>query len=416
MTRALATTLLAALLAALGCVSQAPLDAQPCPCAAGFACCDRLGMCYPHDQAALLAGSCDVPDAGAERTLDLGADLPADRPADLGPSDLGADVAPDAPLCGSGAVRARYFAGFGFDTPSALTRVEQDLSFNWGEGSPGAPLERDGWSALLGGAITPDATDDYTFFVDADDGFRLWVGGELLLDWWRTAPGYALASTVRLTAGQRYPLLVEYFEAGGLAHLGLSWKRPTSARGVIPRCVIDEAEPARSACPLTMDCAPGPLPACRGGSGLRARYYPGTTFGTPARTQEGSGIAFDWSFLSESARVTELWSVRWEGAIEAPATDEYTFSLLADASAELLIDGKRAVVVSDPLVRGEATATVALTAGQRAALRVSYTTPLGPAWAFVQLRWKSSTIAKGAIPTCFLFSAPLPPAADAGRD
>src|SRR5207248_6019214 len=60
-----------------------------------------------------------------------------------------------------------------------------------------------------------------------DDGVRIWVNNQLVLDRWSTlAEPLTYGTSVSLTAGQAYTIKVDYYENGGGASLGLWAKAP----------------------------------------------------------------------------------------------------------------------------------------------------------------------------------------------
>jgi hypothetical protein len=86
------------------------------------------------------------------------------------------------------------------------------------------------------GRIVPEKTGPTTFSVIGDNGFRLWVGGRLLIDHWvddwdreQTAP------EIELTAGRAYDIKVEYFEHYGGSNLHLRWLPPGGAKTAVPQ-------------------------------------------------------------------------------------------------------------------------------------------------------------------------------------
>ncbi|MFB7497920.1 PA14 domain-containing protein [Streptomyces sp. NPDC056161] len=86
------------------------------------------------------------------------------------------------------------------------------------------------------GRIVPEKTGPTTFSITGDNGFRLWVGGNLVIDHWvddwdreqNSAP-------VELTAGQSYDVKVEYFEHYGGSNLHVRWTPPDGTKTAIPQ-------------------------------------------------------------------------------------------------------------------------------------------------------------------------------------
>jgi beta-glucosidase len=148
-----------------------------------------------------------------------------------GPSPDGdlADVPSSAltPASGTGhGLSANYYTGTTPTGTPVLTQADSAVSFDWGGQSPGSGVPTTNWSASWSGTITPPTTGQYTFSLDSDDGSRLYIGGNLLIDDWRDQAGGAVTATVNLTAGQAVPIKVEYYQAGGDSHLHLGWQPP----------------------------------------------------------------------------------------------------------------------------------------------------------------------------------------------
>ncbi len=73
----------------------------------------------------------------------------------------------------------------------------------------------------------------YNFYVESDDGCRLLIDGELVID---NSGGRAMeqrADRLLLRAGD-HPVRFEYFQASGPAGVNLQWKPPGKGRSVIP--------------------------------------------------------------------------------------------------------------------------------------------------------------------------------------
>jgi uncharacterized protein YraI len=68
----------------------------------------------------------------------------------------------------------------------------------------------------------------YRFTVTTDDGARLWVNNQLVVDNWRNQPARPILGQIDL-AGGLVPIRLEYYEADVLAEAHLSWERIGSA-------------------------------------------------------------------------------------------------------------------------------------------------------------------------------------------
>jgi hypothetical protein len=68
----------------------------------------------------------------------------------------------------------------------------------------------------------------------SDDGVRMWVNGNQLIDNWQDqAPTESLGS-VALEAGKKYDIKVEYYQGAGGAVMKLFWQGPGQSRELIP--------------------------------------------------------------------------------------------------------------------------------------------------------------------------------------
>ena len=64
-----------------------------------------------------------------------------------------------------------------------LVRQDRDIDFQWGTGSPGPAVPADRFSARWRG-YWPFETGRYTFVAYSDDGVRIWVDGQRIVDNW----------------------------------------------------------------------------------------------------------------------------------------------------------------------------------------------------------------------------------------
>ncbi|GAB2923699.1 PA14 domain-containing protein [Nonomuraea fastidiosa] len=85
------------------------------------------------------------------------------------------------------------------------------------------------------GQITPKYSETYTFSIIGDNGFRLWVDDQLIIDHWVDDWDIEQVGTpIALEAGRKYDIKVEYFEHYGGAHLRLRWQSPSQPKQIVP--------------------------------------------------------------------------------------------------------------------------------------------------------------------------------------
>jgi hypothetical protein len=119
-------------------------------------------------------------------------------------------------------VEADYFSGRTFNEHQ-LTVDGSEISFDWVREAPFEDGPTDNFSARWSGRIVADATGVYQFRADYDDGYRLWVGDQLIINGWSGGPATVIGE-ISLESGRLTPIMAEFFEAGGNAHALLEWR------------------------------------------------------------------------------------------------------------------------------------------------------------------------------------------------
>ena len=124
----------------------------------------------------------------------------------------------------------------GEDREVTLERVDPLVDFDWVRNGPGRPISEDDFTARWTGFLQPLRSDTYTLEAEADDGVRIWIDDDLVVDRWDSARAPAgVDGTVRLEAGAEYPIRVEYRETKLNASVRLLWSSPSQPRQVIPQ-------------------------------------------------------------------------------------------------------------------------------------------------------------------------------------
>ncbi len=139
-----------------------------------------------------------------------------------------------SPLNGPG-WQAEYFNNRTLTGAPVLVRTDREIRFNWGNGSPDPAVTVDNFSVRWTGSIQVDTTQDYTFVTNTDDGTRLWVDGVQLVDRWvDQSSSTDYSGTIRLAAGVRYAVRMEYYERSGNAAATLSWQAAGMPKTPVP--------------------------------------------------------------------------------------------------------------------------------------------------------------------------------------
>jgi Ca2+-binding RTX toxin-like protein len=127
-----------------------------------------------------------------------------------------------------------YFKSSTFVDP-LLTRIDSKVDFDWAKGSP-APniVPSDNFYVRWSGQIEAPSSDAYTFYTYSDDGVRLWVNDQLIINNWTDHAATQNQGSLTLAAGQKYNIRMEYYEKGGGAIAQLSWSSPGQTQQIIP--------------------------------------------------------------------------------------------------------------------------------------------------------------------------------------
>jgi hypothetical protein len=240
-----------------------------------------------------------------------------------------------------------------FNTPilsgnPALVRYDPVLDFDWARGSPAPGVVADGFSARWTRTLFFEA-GTYRFYATADDGVRVWLNGELIIDEWHLARSVTYTADRTLQSGN-HTLVVEYFEAWGDARVRVWWDRPSD------------------------------FPEWRG------EYFDTVELkGSPVLTRNDSAINFDWGTGSPAAGVpADRFSVRWTRTLNFDA-GIYRFRALVDDGVRVYVGG---TLVIDEWTNGrarEVAGDIALAAGPHT-VRVEYYEAAGDA--VMQLTWE----------------------------
>jgi glucose/arabinose dehydrogenase len=143
-------------------------------------------------------------------------------------------------------------------TTSVLVRTDATVNFDWGAGSPDPSIDADTFSVRWTGFVEPAFSETYTFGTDSDDGIRLTVGGTPVIDNWTDHGPTRNNGTIALTAGQKVPVVLEFYENGGGALAKLWWSSASQPLEIVP------AERLWPGCATGNVCSAGLV--CRGGA------------------------------------------------------------------------------------------------------------------------------------------------------
>ena len=112
-----------------------------------------------------------------------------------------------------------------------MSRVDPEVNFNWGVGSPDPSVNSDNFACKWIGYVEAPVDANYTFYTTTDDGARLFIDGQKLPlvnpgapanDSWRQQGMTEYGATIALTAGL-HDIEMHHYESVGGAGAELRW-------------------------------------------------------------------------------------------------------------------------------------------------------------------------------------------------
>lgn len=313
-----------------------------------------------------------------------------------------------------------YFDGENFETLKAQHPAEA-INFDWRERAPDPAVHADHFSARWTGWIEAPESGTYTIVARVDDGIRLWIDEEKLMDEWRRVSNYMEEYTAekRFEAGQRYPIRVEYFEFDSPAGIQLFWQRKGSAREIISKKHLYPTPlPKTDISSAGTGGASGSGSANGTGTGLWGEYFIDDRLSLLGITRIDPTINLLWGDgTPDPAIPRDHFSVRWTGWIEAPEKGTYTFTVRVDDGIHLWIGdkGSQEVDQNSAMLMNEWRRVSTYPTEYRVSkyldhgkypIRIETYDVDGPTG--IQLLWERGGRAREIVPRAYLYPAPEP--------
>ncbi|MDR0700150.1 MAG: glycoside hydrolase family 3 C-terminal domain-containing protein [Tannerella sp.] len=123
-------------------------------------------------------------------------------------------------------LHAEYFTGRNL-TGEAKTRTDEWVNFEPANQAPDPFLPKSPMSIRWKGKLRPTVSGTYTFAFTSDDGCRLFIDGEKIIDAWNGHSIRTDTARIDLKAGKDYLLQAEYYDNRDAAIARLSWRIPS---------------------------------------------------------------------------------------------------------------------------------------------------------------------------------------------
>ncbi len=238
--------------------------------------------------------------------------LPAANPT---PTPTPTPAQPPGAVVGNGTgLSATYYDNKDL-TGTTLNRVDPTIDFLWGYGSPASSIGINTFSARWTGLVQAQFSETYTFTTNTDDGVRLWVNGQKLIDKWINQSPEDYSAQITLVAGQKYDIKLEYYDDLDGAVAQLFWSSARTSKRIVPKSQLYSSNdvtpptativtPANNAILPSLTSISGT--ASDSGSGVGAvyarlrrlsdsYYWNGTTWAAPAALVRVTGTT-NWNW------------------------------------------------------------------------------------------------------------------------
>jgi len=162
----------------------------------------------------------------------------------VGPQSNAAVVIYPSPTASGTGLFGQYFTNSStvysstnnFNPVNLITnRVDPAVDFVWAGTNVSPNLSNGLYSVRWTGQVQPQFSETYIFDVLSDDGVKLWVNDQLLIDKWQTQSGGSeWTNSITLQSGTRYDIKLEYLQNGSKAQAHLYWYSADQPKVVIP--------------------------------------------------------------------------------------------------------------------------------------------------------------------------------------
>ncbi|MEO5681356.1 MAG: PA14 domain-containing protein, partial [Chitinophagaceae bacterium] len=129
-----------------------------------------------------------------------------------------------------------YFNNTSFSGQAALSKIDPTINLSLADPVvPGTGVNHDNFSVRWTGKVQATASEKFTFYISSDDGVRLWVNGQLLIDNFNAHTLREDSGGITLLGGQKYDIKIDYYNNCCDAAAILKWSSPTTAKAIVPQ-------------------------------------------------------------------------------------------------------------------------------------------------------------------------------------
>jgi hypothetical protein len=201
--------------------------------------------------------------------------------------------------------KGEYWSNRDLEGEPMWVRNDPDVDFDWQRGSPDQSIPNDNFGARWTRKARFGA-GTYRFHAMADDGVRLWVDDQLIIDAWYDHAALEWTTDHALVEGE-HTVQVEYYEHVGTAEISVWWEKVVYAS----------------------------YPDWKG------EYWPNRSLsGNPALVRNDPTIDFNWKEEGPAFGLpTDSFAARWTREVQFEAAT-YRFHALVDDGVRVWVDDR----------------------------------------------------------------------------
>ncbi len=117
---------------------------------------------------------------------------------------------------------AHYYDNINLKGPAAVEKIDGKIDFGWGRSSP-HPSITDKFSVRWEGELKIDKSDHYTFYINSDEGTKLFLDDKMIIDTWLNKNRPVENSGELYLEEGKHKIKLEYFFNQRHAHIKLLW-------------------------------------------------------------------------------------------------------------------------------------------------------------------------------------------------
>lgn len=114
-----------------------------------------------------------------------------------------------------------------------ISRIDSNINFDWNNKSVMPNFKGFDFSVIWDGYIDIKKATAYTFYLKSDDGSRLWIDDEMVINNWNVQAPNEMSSTRLLNPGM-HSIKIAYFQESYGSLIQLSWSFENNPKQIIP--------------------------------------------------------------------------------------------------------------------------------------------------------------------------------------